>query len=133
MDTKNMRYGQFLKAKRISDSRELTLKDVAAELGVSFSYVSDIEQGRRKPYDEAKTLKIIEFLKLTEDEVALLYDLAAKENSRIPRDLDDIMMYSEAGDMARYALRMTKKGVINDDDWKQFIRYIRVKEAEKHD
>ena len=54
MDTKNMRYGQFLKAKRISDSRELTLKDVAAELGVSFSYVSDIEQGRRKPYDEAK-------------------------------------------------------------------------------
>ena len=133
MDTKNMRYGQFLKAKRISDSRELTLKDVAAELGVSFSYVSDIEQGRRKPYDEAKTLKIIEFLKLTEEEVALLYDLAAKENSRIPRDLDDIMMYSEAGDMARYALRMTKKGIINDDDWKQFIRYIRVKEAEKHD
>ena len=133
MDTKNMRYGQFLKAKRISDSRELTLKDVAAELGVSFSYVSDIEQGRRKPYDEIKTLKIIEFLKLTEDEVALLYDLAAKENSRIPRDLDDIMMYSEAGDMARYALRMTKKGIINDDDWKQFIRYIRVKEAEKHD
>ena len=133
MDAKNMRYGQFLKAKRISDSRELTLKDVAAELGVSFSYVSDIEQGRRKPYDEAKTLKIIEFLKLTEDEVALLYDLAAKENSRIPRDLDDIMMYSEAGDMARYALRMTKKGIINDDDWKQFIRYIRVKEAEKHD
>lgn len=133
MDAKNMRYGQFLKAKRISDSRELTLKDVAAELGVSFSYVSDIEQGRRKPYDEVKTLKIIEFLKLTEDEVALLYDLAAKENSRIPRDLDDIMMYSEAGDMARYALRMTKKGIINDDDWKQFIRYIRVKEAEKHD
>lgn len=133
MDAKNMRYGQFLKAKRISDSRELTLRDVAAELGVSFSYVSDIEQGRRKPYDEVKTLKIIEFLKLTEDEVALLYDLAAKENSRIPRDLDDIMMYSEAGDMARYALRMTKKGIINDDDWKQFIRYIRVKEAEKHD
>ena len=90
MDTKNMRYGQFLKAKRISDSRELTLKDVAAELGVSFSYVSDIEQGRRKPYDEAKTQKLIEFLHFSEEEIALMYDLAAKENSRIPRDLDDI-------------------------------------------
>ena len=72
MDAKNMRYGQFLKAKRISDSRELTLKDVAAELGVSFSYVSDIEQGRRKPYDEVKTQKLIEYLKLSEDEVALI-------------------------------------------------------------
>ena len=72
MDTKNMRYGQFLKAKRISDNRELTLKDVAAELGVSFSYVSDIEQGRRKPYDEAMTQKLIEFLHFSEEEIALI-------------------------------------------------------------
>ena len=133
MREKNMRYGQFLRSKRVGDSRELTLKDVAEELGVSVSFVSDVEQGRRKPYDEAKTQKLIEFLKLSEDDVALMYDLAAKENSKIPRDLDDIMMYTEAGDMARFALRMTKKGIINDDDWKQFIRYIKVKETEKHD
>ena len=133
MREKNMRYGQFLRSKRVSDGRELTLKDVAEELGVSVSFVSDVEQGRRKPYDEAKTQKLIEFLKLSEDEVALMYDLAAKENFKIPRDLDDIMMYTEAGEMARFALRMTKKGIINDDDWKQFIRYIKVKETEKHD
>ena len=133
MREKNMRYGQFLRSKRVSDGRELTLKDVAEELGVSVSFVSDVEQGRRKPYDEAKTQKLIEFLKLSEDDVALMYDLAAKENSKIPRDLDDIMMYTEAGEMARFALRMTKKGIINDDDWKQFIRYIKVKETEKHD
>ena len=133
MREKNMRYGQFLRSKRVSDGRELTLKDVAEELGVSVSFVSDVEQGRRKPYDEVKTQKLIEFLKLSEDDVALMYDLAAKENSKIPRDLDDIMMYTEAGEMARFALRMTKKGVINDDDWKQFIRYIKVKETEKHD
>lgn len=133
MRERNMRYGQFLRYKRISDGRELTLKDIAEELGVSVSFVSDVEQGRRKPYDEVKTQKLIEFLKLSEEEVALMYDLAAKENSKIPRDLDDIMMYTEAGEMARFALRMTKKGVINDDDWKQFIRYIKIKETEKHD
>lgn len=133
MREKNMRYGQFLRSKRVGDGRELTLKDIAEELGVSVSFVSDVEQGRRKPYDEVKTQKLIEFLKLSEEEVALMYDLAAKENSKIPRDLDDIMMYTEAGEMARFALRMTKKGVINDDDWKQFIRYIKVKETEKHD
>ena len=133
MNEKNMRYGQFLKAKRISDSRELTLKDVAEELGVSVSFVSDVEQGRRKPYDEVKTQKLIRFLKLSEEDIALMYDLAAKENMKIPRDLDDIMMYSEAGEMARFALRMTKKGIVDEDDWRQFIRYIKTKEAKDDD
>ena len=128
MREKNMRYGQFLKKKRVSDRRELTLRDVAEELGVSVSFVSDVEQGRRKPFDEEKTQKLIDFLEFTEEDVALMYDLAARENSRIPRDLEDTMMYSEAGEMARYALRMTKKGVVNDDDWKNFIRYIKTKE-----
>ena len=133
MHERNMRYGQFLRAKRVSDSRELTLRDVAEELGVSVSFVSDVEQGRRKPYDEAKTKRLIEFLGLTEEDVALMYDLAARENSRIPQDIDDIMMYSEAGEMARFALRMTKKGVIGEDDWRQFVRYIRTKEASDDD
>lgn len=127
MQEKNMRYGQFLKAKRLADSRGLTLKDVGEELGVSVSNVSDIEQGRRKPYDEEKTQKIIKFLNLSEDDIALMYDLAARENDRIPRDLDDIMMYSEAGEMARYALRMTKKGVIGEEDWRRFIHSIKEK------
>ena len=120
-----MRYGQFLRSKRVSDNRELTLKDIAEELGVSVSFVSDVEQGRRKPYDEEKTEKLIEFLQFSEGDIAL----AARENSRIPRDLDDIMMYSEAGEMARFALRMTKKGVVSDDDWRRFIHYIKTKEA----
>ena len=129
MQEKNMRYGRFLRSKRVSDSRELTLREVAEELGVSVSFVSDVEQGRRLPYDEEKTQKLIKFLHLSEEDIAKMYDLAARENSRIPRDLDDIMMYSEAGEMARFALRMTKKGVVSDDDWRQFICYIKTKEA----
>ena len=93
MQEKNMRYGKFLRSKRISDSRELTIKDIAVELGISASLVCDVEQGRRKPFDEAKTQKLIKFLHLSEEDTALLYDLAAKECDYIPRDLDDIMMY----------------------------------------
>ena len=129
MQEKNMRYGRFLRSKRISDSRELTMRDIAVELGISVSLVSDVEQGRRKPYDEAKTQKLIKFLHLSEEDAALLYDLAAKECDYIPRDLDDIMMYSEAGEMARCALRMTKKGIASDDDWRRFIYYLKTKEA----
>lgn len=129
MQEKNMRYGKFLRSKRISDSRELTIKDIAVELGISASLVCDVEQGRRKPFDEAKTQKLIKFLHLSEEDTALLYDLAAKECDYIPRDLDDIMMYSEAGEMARCALRMTKKGIASDDDWRRFIYYLKTKEA----
>ena len=130
MQEKNMRYGRFLRSKRVSDSRELTLREIAEELGVSISFASDVEQGRRLPYDEEKTQKLIKFLHLSEEDVATMYDLAAREDSRMPRDLDEIMMYSDSGEMARFALRMTKKGVINEDDWSRFIYYIKIKEKD---
>ena len=38
-----------------------------------------------------------------------------------------------AQEMARFALRMTKKGVVDDDDWRQFIRYIKTKEKKDND
>lgn len=131
MQRENMRYGQFLRAKRVSDRRGLTLKDIAGELGVSVSFASDVEQGRRKPYDDEKTEKLMKFLAFTEPDMALMFDLAAKENLCVPRDLEDILMYSEVGEMARFALRMTKKGIISVNDWRQFIRYIKAKEAKR--
>ena len=54
MKEKNMRFGEFIKKKRLQDDRDLTLKDLATELGLSLSMLSDIEQGRRKPFDSAK-------------------------------------------------------------------------------
>ena len=103
MQEMSMRYGQFLRTKRISDSRELTLKDVAGELGVSVSFVSDVEQGRRKPYDEEKTEKLIEFLKLTEEEIALMNDLAAWEILRTAPIPEGIKICKDAGDLENVA------------------------------
>ena len=55
----SLRYGQFLRTKRISDSRELTLKDAARERGVFVSFAGDKEQGRRKPYSEEKKMECL--------------------------------------------------------------------------
>ena len=110
MQEKRMRYGQFLRAKRISDSRELTLKDVARELGVSVSFASDVEQGRRKPYDERrkpydeeKTEKLIEFFGFTEEEIALMNDLAAREILRTALVPEDAKICKDAGDLESVA------------------------------
>lgn len=51
MKERYMRFGEFIKSKRLADPRELTLKDVAEKLGVSLSLLSDIEKSRRKPFD----------------------------------------------------------------------------------
>lgn len=133
MKDENMRFGAYIKSKRLKDERELTLKDMSKVLGLSLSLLSDIEQGRRKPFGRDKIEKFCEYLQLSDADKALMYDLAARETGDIPSDLDDIMMHSEVGNMARMALRMTNAGVADEEDWKQFIREIEKKRGTKFD
>ena len=122
MKAENMRFGEFIKSKRLADDRDLTLKDVAKALGISVSMLSDIEQGRRKPFDQEKLERFCDFLGVEDEERALLYDLSAKETRKIPDDIEDTMMYTTSGAYARRALRLTNSGVIGEEDWKRFIR-----------
>lgn len=73
MREENMRFGEFIKAKRLADERELTLKDIAKELGLSLSMLSDIEQGRRKPFDSTRIEKFCEVLHLSDEDRARMY------------------------------------------------------------
>ena len=127
MKEKNMRFGELIKFKRLKDPRELSLKDVSSVLNISLSFLSDIEQGRRKPFDDEKIERFCAFLGLTDEDKALLYDLAARERRAVPGDIDDIMMYSEIGEMARFALRMSNAGIADENDWREFIRKIEKK------
>ena len=72
-------FGEYIKAKRLNDPRELTLKDVSQKLGMSLSMLSDIEQGRRKAFDDERILKYCEYLKLDANDLSLMRDLAAKD------------------------------------------------------
>jgi transcriptional regulator with XRE-family HTH domain len=119
---KYIRFGDFIKRKRQEHPDELTLKEVSKMLGISLSFLSDVENNRRKPFDKEKIELFVEKLGLTVDEKALMYDLAARDRGEVPSDIEDIMMYGEIGDMARLALRQSNAGKISEDDWKQFIR-----------
>lgn len=117
----NMTFGQYIRSKRMHDRRELTLRDVSERLGLSLSLLSDIEQGRRKPFDSDKIDQFCAELALSDADKARMYDLAAKARGEIPADIEDTMMYSEIGSMARYALRMSNAGIADEADWKRFI------------
>ena len=129
MKYENMRFGQFIKAKRQEDSREITLKELSSELGISLSMLSDIEQMRRRPFDSDKIEAFSSYFHLTDDEKALMYDLAARENQKVPSDIEDTMMYSNVGTMARRAIRMTNAGLADEEDWKSFIRKLEEKKG----
>ena len=59
-----------------------------------------------------------------------MYDLAAREKSEVPSDIEDTMMYTEIGSMARMALRMTNDGLADEEDWKSFIRQLEKKRGQ---
>src|SRR5687767_15767771 len=53
-------YGTELR--RLRTKAEKSLKDVAEEIGVSITYVSDVERGLRKPFADDITSQIERFL-----------------------------------------------------------------------
>ena len=133
MREENMTFGKFIRKKRLESRRELTLKDMGSEMGVSLTMYCDIEQGRKNPGEFFDYEKLAELLDLTEQEKALMYDLAARKKGTVPSDIEDVMMYSESGNLARMALRMTNAGIAKEEDWKEFIRQLERKKKEEQE
>ncbi len=127
MKDKYIRFGDFIKSKRLNHPDELTLKEVSKMLGISLSFLSDVENNRRKPFDKDKIELFAEKLGLAKEDKAAMFDLAARDRKEIPSDIEDIMMYGEIGEMARFALRKSNTGEISEEDWKQFIRKMEKK------
>ena len=116
MKEENMTFGQFIRKKRLESPAELTLKSVAEKLGISLTMYSDIEKDRRVPSDIFDYEMLARVLDLDSREKALLYDLAAKRKRVVPSDIEDTLMYSETGNLARLALRMTNEGTADEED-----------------
>ena len=116
-------FGRFIREKRL-DAGDIMLKDIGYAVGVSLSYLSDIEHDRRNPGEGFDYEALAKLLRLTDSEKAHMYDLAVKCRKTVPEDIEEVMMNTESGNMARMALRMTKAGIAKEDDWKEFIRQL---------
>jgi transcriptional regulator with XRE-family HTH domain len=127
MKDKHLRFGDFIRKKRLADPRELTMQNVADHLDISLSYMSAVENRHKRPFDGEKLEQLAGFLKLTEDETALMFDLASRENREVPYDIEETLMYEDVGDLIRYATRQSKAGLIKEEDWKTFIRQMETK------
>ena len=123
----NGKFGEFIAEKR--KYRGLTLRGLAAELGIVPAYMSDIEKGHRYPPDKDKLYELSRILCLSEDETNTMFDLAAgeKENTVSP-DLPEYIMGNE---QVRVALRMARDNNASSEVWQKVIEMMEEQERGK--
>ncbi|MCL2159507.1 MAG: helix-turn-helix domain-containing protein [Oscillospiraceae bacterium] len=117
---KQMSFGDFIRQKRLE--REKLQADIAKALDISISFVSEMERRQRLPFGPFKLEKFADYLNLTDEEKAQMYDIASREHNEVPADIAGTLMYEDVGNMARFALREFKAGNLEEEDWKQLIR-----------
>lgn len=116
-------FGKFIDEKRrgrAADGGDILLKDIAAAMGTTATYLSDIVKGRRNPPEMSILNKIAAVLQLTEEECAEMYDLAGRERNEAAPDLPDYLMDANIPHV-RAALRKATKKNLGDDFWKKVI------------
>lgn len=116
------RFGQFIKTKRLE--AEVTLMELSEKMEISVAYLSDIENGRRKPMDSDKMEILIKELHLTSSERDRMYDLAGKERNEISPDLVGYTMDSDVAPYIRTALRKARENNATIKDWKRIINEL---------
>ncbi|WP_304681503.1 helix-turn-helix domain-containing protein [uncultured Clostridium sp.] len=112
-----MKFGEYIKDKRLE--KGISLRELASRVGISPSYMSDIEKGRRNAPNKEKVDKIAEVLFYSEEEINKLYDLAGESKNYIASDLSSYVMESSN---IKYFLRTTKNK--NDDNLIDDINYV---------
>ncbi len=122
----NGNFGKFIEQKR--KAMGMTLRGLAAEIGIVPAFMSDIEKGHRYPPKKETLDKLAEALHMTEAERNQMFDLAAeeKENTVSP-DLPEYIMGNE---QVRVALRMARDTENSDKVWQKVIEMLEAEAKE---
>lgn len=117
---KEISFGAFIAQKR--KDRQWTLRQLASLLDISAPYLSDVEKGRRHPFDLEKLKRLAPILKLNQEEVTTLMDLAGQERSEVPPDLPEYILENE---VVRIALRTARDQGVGEAEWKKFLKALK--------
>ncbi len=123
----NGSFGRFIEEKR--KAYGMTLRGLAAELGIAPAFMSDIEKGHRYPPNKDKLYDLARILHLNEEETNLMFDLAASEkDNTVSPDLPEYIMN---GNNIRVALRLARDKGATEETWQKVIDLLEAEEKEK--
>lgn len=120
MNVQYQNFGEFLQKKR--EDQQITLRGMAAKLGVSAPYLSDIEKGRRNPPEMDKLDLIANLLLLSDDDKTIMLDLAGKMRNTVAPDLPEYIM---GRDYVSAALRTARDLDASEADWLRFVEELK--------
>ncbi|HEX3038640.1 MAG TPA: helix-turn-helix transcriptional regulator [Oscillospiraceae bacterium] len=109
-------FGDFIAQKR--EEKEITLRKMAELLDISAPYLSDVEKDRRNPFDIDKLELVANILILSEEEKAVMLDLAGKKRNAVAPDLPEYIMER---DYVSAALRTARDLDAGEEEWQKFI------------
>lgn len=113
-------FGEFISDKRIE--KKITLRMMAEKLGISAPFLTDVEKGRRNPFDFEKLTLLADILELSAEEKALMLDLAGKKRNTVAPDLPQ---YIIERDYVSAALRTAKDLDAGEEEWNQFVEELK--------
>lgn len=114
--------GSFVVFKR--KQKNITARQLANKLGISNTYLCEIEKNKKHFFSNSITNKMIIVLCDDYEEECLLYDLIAIGRKDIAIDIQQYLIDTE---VARKAVRIAKKYKISDEIWEKFISDITLK------
>lgn len=120
MNETYLNFGEFIVAKRTE--KGISLRKMAEIVGLSAPFWSDIEKGRKNPPKLDKLELIAQHLMLTDDEKALMLDLAGKKRESVAPDTSAYIMQN--GYVAA-ALRTAKDLGADEEDWEKFVEDLK--------
>ena len=124
IDMKSTKFGQYLKLLR--ESRDITLRELSRQTGMSAPYLSDVENDRTQPLTKERLETVFRVLQLNEEEQNQLFDLAGRERNEVAADLPDYIMDNDFVTAALRAARDLKAG---EEEWQRFIDELKKREG----
>lgn len=109
-------FGEFIQKKRTE--KGITLREMARKLKISAPYLSDVEKGKRNPFNKDRFYELEQILLLTHEERIYMYDLAGKATNTVPADIGE---YIIANKYVRDAIREAIYRKADEEDWKGFV------------
>ena len=116
MSNQYKNFGDFLHKKRIE--KGVTYRELAKVLDVSAPYLSDIEKDRRNAPSMDKLEIISKYFSLSDEERALMFDLAGEKKSELAPDIPG---YIKERDYVTCALRTARDLGATEKDWQDFV------------
>lgn len=117
-------FGEFLTAKR--EERDLTLREMARQMGVSAPFLSDVEKNRSAPLTKERLDKVAEILHFDTDEKTAMYDLVGRQRNTVAPDLPE---YIIGRDYVAAALRTARDLNAGEAEWLRFVEELKNREG----